>query len=165
VLWLFIFAKTDPATVNALARVHSRTTRHKSQNRFLELEQHTPIYPIRTDLPHRPPKSLGTTIPRSEFHLPPHQPPTKPPPQTTVYKPSNNDNDYSHPLGKSFIILLVEHYILVHIILRRDRLRESRLADNLKTSITDAALHPWTDRLTILTFHSQHSAQRNYWSE
>jgi hypothetical protein len=28
------------------------------------------------------------------------------------YKPSNSDNDYSHPLGKSFMILLVE---LVHI--------------------------------------------------
>jgi hypothetical protein len=31
------------------------------------------------------------------------------------YKPSNNDNDYRHPLGKSFMILLVEHCILVHM--------------------------------------------------
>jgi hypothetical protein len=31
------------------------------------------------------------------------------------YKPSNNDNNYSHLVGKSFIILLVKHCILVHI--------------------------------------------------
>jgi hypothetical protein len=43
----------------------------------------------------------------NQCHLPP-QPPTTYKAASTNYKPSNNDNNYSHPLGKSFVILLVK---------------------------------------------------------
>ncbi len=58
----------------------------------------------------------GTTTLRFEIHLPrPHQPTTTNKAASINYKSSKNDNNYSHPLGKSFTILLVEHCILVHI--------------------------------------------------
>jgi hypothetical protein len=82
-------------------------------------DQHAPIHPIRTLLPHHPPKSLGTTITRFqfEFHLPPHQPPTKLPPCIN-YKLSNQAtlmpmHNYSHPWRKSYMILLVRCFIQV----------------------------------------------------
>ena len=82
-------------------------------------DQHAPIHPIRTLLPHHPPKSLGTTITRFqfEFHLPPHQPPTKLPPCIN-YKLSNQAtltpmHNYSHPRRKSYMILLVRCFIQV----------------------------------------------------
>jgi hypothetical protein len=53
-----------------------------------------------------PRQSLGTTIPRFEIHLPPHQPTTYKA-ASINYKPSNNDNNYSHPLGNSFIRLVI----------------------------------------------------------
>jgi hypothetical protein len=63
-----------------------------------------------TDPPTTPPSQgshwLGTTIPRFEIHLPPHQPTTYKA-ASINYKPSNNDNNYSHPIGKSFIRLVI----------------------------------------------------------
>jgi hypothetical protein len=51
-------------------------------------------------------QSLGTTIPRFEIHVPPRQPTTYKA-ASINYKPSNNDNNYSHPLGNSFIRLVI----------------------------------------------------------
>jgi hypothetical protein len=76
------------------------------------LEQHTPIYPIRTLLPHHPrhwvQQFLGlnftcllTNHLRSRLH--------------NLQAIQQQQRYHSHPLGKFFIILLVKHYILVHI--------------------------------------------------
>jgi hypothetical protein len=83
----------------------------------------------------------------NQFHLPP-QPPTTYKAVSTNYKPSNNDNNYTHPLGKSFVILLVERLILVHIQVTCATcssrtttcdLRVSKLADNLKHQLISQA--------------------------
>jgi hypothetical protein len=57
--------------------------------------------------------SYHTTLPThwAQQFLAPASSPTTYKAASTNYKPSNNDNDYSHPLGKFLIILLVEHYM------------------------------------------------------
>jgi hypothetical protein len=81
-----------------------------------KLDQHTHIYPIRTLLPHHPSHWAQQFLGLKQIS-PASSPTTYKAASSINYKPSNNDNNYSRPLGKIFMIMLVEHFKLaVHAV-------------------------------------------------